>query len=307
VVLPDEAPAPFGVAPPLLPVGALEAPDVPPPEVPPPDVPPPDVPPLDEPDDEPAVPDDADDDEDGDEPEDEVDVVPVVLVVVEPVVAGAAEMVAVGTVSGGVPEVSVAAEPLPHAATAADTAAPAASALTMREPRRAAERRGTSLPSDLEWVHPPAAMRTIVEVLLAVLVAPVAEAEVLDGPRQLGGRRREGQELTYDLERLPGLPVNIGPPGVGFDHDLTTAGWRPETVPLTRPHPWPSYSRGRMPAATRARHRGPDAGGPAFARGPDAATPPRRRATQPPSLPADGLDRVPPLKVWPNRWDASPR
>ena len=250
--MPDEV-APFGVAPP--PVGPLEppevapVPEVPPPDVPPPDVPPLDVPPLEEPDDELPVPDDAD--ADGEEPlDDEVDVVPVVLVVVVPVVAGATVIVAVGTVSGGVPEVSVAADPPPHAATAAEMAAPAASALSTRAPRTTAERRGTSGTSDLEWIHPPAAMRTVVEVLLAVLIAPVAEAEVLDGPRQLGRGRREGQELPDDLERLPGLAVNVHPPGVGFDHDLTTRGWRPKTVPLTRPHPSPSYSRGRTPAAS---------------------------------------------------------
>ena len=188
--MPDEV-APFGVAPP--PVGPLAPPAVPPPppvvppaEVPPPAVPPPDVPPLEDPDDEPPVPDDADAEDDGEEPlEDDVDVVPVVLVVVDSVAAGAAEMVAVGTVSGGVPEVSVAAEPPPHAATAAEMAAPAARALRTRDARMTAERRGTSGTSDLEWVHPPAAMRTVVQVLLAVLVAPVAKAKVLDRPRQL--------------------------------------------------------------------------------------------------------------------------
>jgi hypothetical protein len=253
VVLPDEV-APFGVAPPPAPAGALELPEVPPPEVPPPpvvppDVPPPDVPPLEEPADELPVPDDADDDEDGEELLDDVEVVPVVLVVVDPVVAGAALMVAVGTVRGGTSEVSVvAADPPPHAATPAAMAAPAARALRMREPRMTTERRGTSGTSDLEWVHPPAAMRTVVQILLAVLVAPVAEAEVVDRPRQLRGRGRERQELADDLERLPGLAVDINLPGRSFDDDLTTGGWRPETVPLTRPHPAPSYSRGRTPA-----------------------------------------------------------
>ncbi len=259
--LPDDV-APFGVAPPPAPAGALEAPEVPPPEVPPPDVPPPDVPPpdvppLEEPDDEPPVPDDADADDEGEEPlDDDVEVVPVVFVVVDPVVAGAAEMVAVGTVRGGVPEVSVAVDPPPHAATAAEMAAPAARALRTREAWMTAERRGTSRISDLEWVHPPAAMRTVVEVLLAVLVAPVAEAEILDGPRQLGGGRRERQELADDLEWLAGCAVNVNPPGRGFDHNLTTGGWRPEPVPLTRPHPSPSYSRGRTAAPSPASYRG---------------------------------------------------
>ena len=94
------------------------------------------------PEDELEPPDDADADADGVEPLDEVvDVVLVVDVLDVPVDAGAA-MGAVGTVSGGAPDVSVADEPLPQAAMPAATAAPAASAVSVRVARRVAGRLG---------------------------------------------------------------------------------------------------------------------------------------------------------------------
>jgi hypothetical protein len=210
-------------------------PPVPPPVVPPlvPEVAAPLVPP-DVPDDELSDPVDAE----GEEPLD--DVVAVVLeveVVDDAAVVAGAVMRPVGTVSGGAPVVSVAAEPLPHAAMPAAAAAPTASAVSARVARRTAGRRATSKTSGLERIHPPAAVRTVVEVLLAVLVAPVAEAKVLDGPRQLGWSRRQGQQLSHDFEHLTGLPIDVGPSNLGVDHDLATSGWRPHPVLLTRPHP----------------------------------------------------------------------
>jgi len=231
--------APFGVAPP--PVGWLDPelpPLVPPPVVPPPVVPPPVVPPLVPPEDEFEPPDDPEAEADCDAPlEDEVDVVLVVDVLDVPVDAGTV-IGAVGTVSGGEPDVSVAAEPLPQAAMPAATAAPAASAVSVRVARRVAGRRGIIDTSDFfERFHPPAAVRAIVEILLAMLVAPVAEPKVLDRPRQLGRGWRQRQQLPDDLHRLAGLPIDVRPPGLGIDHDLTTSGWRPHPVLLARPHP----------------------------------------------------------------------
>jgi len=257
LVLPPPVPPPVAppVPPPAVPPPVVPPLLAPPPLVPPLVAPPPLVPPEDElepPDDE-----DADADAEGDEPLD--DVVDVVLLFVDavdvPVDAGTL-MGAVGTVSGGAPDVSVAAEPPPQAAMPAATAVPAASAMSPRVARTAAGRRGTTDISDrFERFHSPAAMRAVVEVLLAVLVAPVAEAKVCDGPRQLGRRRRQWQQLPDDLQRLPGLPIDVRPSHLGVDHDLAPGGWRPHPVPLTQPHPQPSYSRGRIPAASPARLR----------------------------------------------------
>jgi hypothetical protein len=191
----------------------------------------------DEPDDELAPPVEAD--AEGEEPlEDEVEVV-LVVVVVEPVVlAGATVIVCVGTVNGGAPDVSVAAEPLPHAASAAHAPTPATT-VTIRPSGpllRTAERRVTTKISDVERLHAPPAVRAVVEVLLAELVTPVAEAKVLDGPGQLGRRWGERQELRHYLEFLAGLPVEVRLSGRGLDHDLPPARWRPHPVPLARPH-----------------------------------------------------------------------
>lgn len=117
-----------------------------------------------------------------------------VLVVPEPE-EGAPEdpavVVEVGTVNGGAPEVSVALEPPPHPDTATARPALAASATT---PARRRTRPGTDTggtvtaaggKSGRQGIHTAAAVRAVVQILLCELVAPVAEAKVLDRPGQL--------------------------------------------------------------------------------------------------------------------------
>jgi hypothetical protein len=126
--------------------------------------------------------------EEEDAPAEEVEVVEVVEVVELVAAAGCEATVAVGTVSGGAPEVSVAGEPPPHAAIPTIMVRPAASPATRLSSTR---RRGTAATSDVERLHAPRAMGAVVEILLAQLVAPVAEAQVLDRPGQLGQSRGE--------------------------------------------------------------------------------------------------------------------
>lgn len=157
-VEPDVPPA-LGAAPPLAPVGAAAEPvpepvapaepvapldDPPLPVAPPPVAPPPAAPPpaADGAPDEPEVPPDGAAAE-GEPLEDDEVVVPVVEVVdvVPPVAAGAAVIVAVGTVSCGASEVSVEADPPPQAASPRQSAtAPAMPAI-----RRHGRQRGTAL------------------------------------------------------------------------------------------------------------------------------------------------------------------
>jgi hypothetical protein len=80
-------------------------------------------------------------------------------------------------------------------------------------------------------------VRAVVEILLAELIAPGAEAKVLDRPRKLGRRWSERKELTDDLERLTGLAIDIDALGLGLDDHFPPGGWRPHPVLLTQSHP----------------------------------------------------------------------
>src|ERR1700733_3375493 len=91
-------------------------------------------------------------------------------------------------------------------------------------------------------------MRAVVQILLTELVAPVAEAEVLNRPGELGRGRGERKELPDDIEFLAGLTIDVVTPGLGLDHDLAPGGWRPHPVALTDPHARSSYNRVQMPA-----------------------------------------------------------
>jgi hypothetical protein len=202
-----------------------------PPEVPPLELPP--AVPADEPPDEALGLDVDDEPEEDDDPEPVVDVVLVVAVEVLSVeVMGGAAALEVGTVSGGAPVVSVAGDPPPQAATPAQAAAPAIAENNLLD----AVRRRTTVASDVERIHPPAAMWAVVQILLAQLITPIAESEVFHRPRQLRRRRRERQELSDDFQRLARFPVDVRAAELGVDHHLPTGGRRAHAVPLARPH-----------------------------------------------------------------------
>jgi len=169
----------------------------------------------------------------------------------------------VGTVSGGAPEVSVElAPPLPQAATPVARAKPAARVANVRE-RESVEPRNNKEPTSVaERVHPPRAMWTVVQVLLGELVAPVAEPQVVDRPRELGDSRRGRQQVSHHLERLARLTVYVRDARFGLDDHFPTGGGRPHAVLLADPHPTPCYQRPRQ-------RRGADGG-------PPTGAPPRR-------------------------------
>jgi hypothetical protein len=166
------------------------------------------------------------------EPEPEVSVVPVLVVVeVEVVPAGT---VLVGTVSVGAPAVSACGEPPPQAETPTAMATPADRAATELVMR--ARREVTTKTSASERIHPTSAMGAVVQVFLSELVAPIAEAEVLDRPGKLRRRRSQGKEDGHGLHRLAGLPVHVGPPRLRLDDHLATGRGRPQAILLIDPH-----------------------------------------------------------------------
>jgi hypothetical protein len=137
-------------------------------------------------------------DEEAAEDEDEADDVLAALVSVVEVVALAWVEVAateaacpvVGTVSGGAPEVSAldGVELPPQAASPRAARVPRSSAANVAIERLMVDVRTSS---GIQRLHTPAAVWAVVQVLLAQLVAPVAEAQVFHRPRQLGGCRRK--------------------------------------------------------------------------------------------------------------------
>jgi plastocyanin len=177
-----------------------------------------------------------------------VDVVEVVeLVELEVVVVAEAATpgAPVGTVNGGAPCVfNVVVPPPPQALT--PTAMMIAAVTTVAVLSIGARTMIFLGPeaSGAKRFHAPAAVRAVVEVLLRELVTPIAKAEVLDRPRELRGRRRQGQQLGDDFERLTRLPVDVYHSGLGFDDDLATGRGRPHPVLLAGPH-----LRAMLPAA----------------------------------------------------------
>jgi hypothetical protein len=160
-------------------------------------------------------------------------VVVVLVPVVVDVVGGGALLV--GTVSVGAPAVFAWGEPPPpQAETPTASATPAQRAA--RELVRLVRRVDKARSSGPEGVHPTPAVRAIVQVLLSELVAPIAESEILDRPRQLRRRRRQWEQHGHHLELFAGLAVNVRALGHRLEYYLAARRGRPQPVLLIVPH-----------------------------------------------------------------------
>jgi hypothetical protein len=152
----------------------------------------------------------------------------------------------VGTVSVGAPAVFATVDPPPPQAET-PTASPTPAERAARELVRRVRRIDTDGALDPEWVHATPAVRAIVQVLLGELVAPIAEAEILDRPRELRRRRGQRQQDGDGLQGLAGLPVHVNPVRLGLDYHLSARGGRPQPILLIRPHQFDPTSEGILP------------------------------------------------------------
>jgi hypothetical protein len=138
-----------------------------------------------------------------------------------------------GTVNVGAPDVSVD-EPLLPQAARGRVSASMARQLTSERVRRTIP--VSSSVDDFERIHPPPAVRAVVQIFLRELVAPVAKTEVLDRPGQLGRGRSQRQKLGDDFQLLAGFAVDVRGVGLGVDDDLAPAGGRAHAVALANSH-----------------------------------------------------------------------
>ena len=104
-----------------------------------------------------------------------------------------------------------------------------------------------------------AAVRAVVEILLGELVAPVAEAQVLDHPRQLGRRGGEREQLRRRPRSARRSRGRGSPAGLGLDDDLAAGGRRAHAVLLAGPHVRGNATSGPGAPARRGPGRGRDA------------------------------------------------
>jgi hypothetical protein len=117
---------------------------------------------------------------------------------------------------------------LPHAATPTAARSPRAATRTGRRARR--------MRSAAERGHPPPARGAVIEVLLGELVTPVAEAQVVDRPGELGRGGGEREQLGDGLELLAGLAVAVDAPGLGLDDHLAAGRGCAHAVSLPQSH-----------------------------------------------------------------------
>jgi hypothetical protein len=129
----------------------------------------------------------------------------------------------VGTVAGALSAIVLP----PQAASATAPTAP---------PSSASDRRPRVTCSRSERTHATPAGGAVVEVALGELLAPGAEAQVLDRPRELRPRWRERQQLADHLERLTGLAVGVDAVGIGFDDHLAAARRGAQAVAVAVAH-----------------------------------------------------------------------
>jgi hypothetical protein len=113
----------------------------------------------------------------------------------------------------------------------------AASATALRvPPSNASDREPCAIDSRPERTHATPAGRAVVEVALRELLAPRAEAKVLDRPGKLRSRRREREQIADHLEGLAGVAVGVDPLGIGLDDHLAAGRGDAQAIAVVVAH-----------------------------------------------------------------------